>query len=409
MSKRLTDYASASEFGKENRTVENYMLKEVESFPELIRETCLQLQESAETAANQIHSASVKNVLLFGSGDSYNAAVCAAQAFRSIAKLHTAAVPSMEAARYIGPDLTREQASSVLAVGISISGEALRGVEAADVMKASGCSVISLTANPSSSIAQKSEQIIAVRIPDSVPKASIPVPGLRSFLVSVMGLLYFAIAIGERRNSVSAEKADELRSEICGQSDCLSHFLDEEHPAAAAFAKQCAEERRMEFLGSGPGRGTADFGLSKVLEGQGYDVMSQDIEEYAHGSFFRNRPQHLPTIVICPAEARGLSRTMEILEVLTKQKRPLMILTDSRHPFSRYKEDAVLLSVEHPVREVLSPVSMATLMAWMAAQIPLLAGDIYMHGHQGAYNEENLPTIHGGEILNADEILRSVD
>ena len=82
------------------------------------------------------------------------------------------------------------------------------------------------------------------------------------------------------------------------------------------------------FFGAGPCRGAADFGVSKVLEAQGYSVLSQDIEEFAHQTFFSVDTHRLPSVLLVPSKGRCLSRAKEILFVLQKLERPVLVITD---------------------------------------------------------------------------------
>lgn len=147
----------------------------------------------------------------------------------------------------------------------------------------------------------------------------------------------------------------------------------------------------------GPCRGACDFGVSKVLEGQGYSVLSQDIEEYAHQTFFSNDTTRLPTVLLVPSAGRCLSRAMEILFVLKCQKRPVLVLTDDAALLDG-QEDVCSVCLGKQVPETMIPLVFACLMTYLASVIPLREGDIYMHGHLGVYAEEGLPTVRGSKV-----------
>ena len=49
--------------------------------------------------------------------------------------------------------------------------------------------------------------------------------------------------------------------------------------------------------------------ICRVLEAQGYSVLSQDIEEFAHQTFFSVDTHRLPSVLLVPSKGRCLSRS----------------------------------------------------------------------------------------------------
>ena len=370
---------------------ENYMLKETLSFPSLFEEIFPALEKETASAIPDSVLTQIDSVYLYGSGDSLNAAVCVAQAFWNFAKLPAYPVPAMLASRYIAPSITAERAARTLTICISTSGEASRSVEASMSLAAAKCRTAAITAVPDSRAARAAEHVITAKIPP-FPSAPMPIPGIRSFAPPVIGLMLLAIHTGVLRGVLSAQEAQTLREELRAQKDILQDAFTRCGGTLQAFAKQCGEAQRMEFIATGPCRGAADFGVSKVLEAQGYSVLSQDTEEFAHQTFFSNDTHHLPTVLIMPSQSRSLSRSREILEVLHHLERPVLVLTDDPAALEGSPStSSVCLS--RPVQEEFSALVFACLMTYLASVIPLRDGDTYMHGHSGVYTEDDIPTV----------------
>lgn len=376
--------------------LENYMLKETLSYPSLFKEVFPVLLEQVATAIPDSVLSEIDSIYIYGSGDSLNAANCVAQCFWDYAKLPAHPIPAMQASRYLAPSITPGRAAHTLAICISNSGEASRSVEAAMALTAAKCRTAAITANPGSRVGRAVEHVIVAKVP-AFPAAPIPIPGIRSFALPVIGLTLLAIRIGVFRGVLSEADAQALREELLAQKDILQDAFVRGGETLRAFAAQCGKYERMEFIATGPCRGAADFGVSKVLEAQGYSVLSQDTEEFAHQTFFSNDTPQLPTVLLMPSQGRSLSRSKEILLVLRQLKRPVLVLTDDISVLEG-SQDTASVCLARPVREQLIPLVFACLMTYLASVMPLRDGDIYMHGHSGVYVEDGIPTVRNSSI-----------
>ena len=117
---------------------ENYMLKETLSYPSLIREVIAPLRAQAQSVLSDEIIRNIDCIYIYGSGDSLNAAVCAAQSFWEYAGVPAYPLNAMQASRYAAPCLDRTRAARTLTICISNSGEAARSVEASMAMHAAG-------------------------------------------------------------------------------------------------------------------------------------------------------------------------------------------------------------------------------------------------------------------------------
>ena len=136
--------------------------------------------------------------------------------------------------------------------------------------------------------------------------------------------------------------------------------------------------------------------MAKTLEATGYTALSPELEEFAHMNFFSLRPEHIPTVIICPESSRCLVRSKEMEESMKHQGRPCLIMTDG-HSFLADEEHTI--SFPTPLCEMFAPVVFSFLCALLTAYMPLEEGDDYMHGHRGPFHEEGFPTIITSQLV----------
>ena len=374
----------------------NYMLEQVKSFPELMDQIFAPLSETASRFLPDGVLQRIDRIYLYGSGDSLNAAVCAAQAFSQFARIPTTPISALQESRYKATTWTAEQASRTLTVCISNSGEAARTAEAAMALRACGCQTAAITARPESRAGRATEYIFPLDIP--VFPSPIPLPGTRSFVAPVLGLYLLAVSFGRRLGAITGEEADGLVDELKSLSGIMADAFADGHDTLKAFSVACGQCQRLEFLGAGPCRGAGDFGLSKVLEAVGTTVVSQDMEEYAHQTFFSVQPDKLPTVLTIPAKSCCLQRCREILYVIRHQGRPTLVLTDDPKLISA-QDGVQVVCLRKAVREEWAALVFAGVITYLTALIPMLPGDTYMHGHLGPYAEDGMPTVRESKLM----------
>lgn len=375
---------------------ENYMLKETLSYPSLIREVIAPLRAQAQSVLSDEIIRNIDCIYIYGSGDSLNAAVCAAQSFWEYAGVPAYPLNAMQASRYAAPCLDRTRAARTLTICISNSGEAARSVEASMAMHAAGTISMAITAKPNSRVGKAVDYILHAPVPAFEP-SPIPVPGIRSFALPVVGLYLFALHMAQVRGTMTKDEAAAVEQELQQLPDVIEDAFTRGDAVLRKFADLCSKCERMEFFGAGPCRGAADFGVSKVLEAQGYSVLSQDIEEFAHQTFFSVDTHRLPSVLLVPSKGRCLSRAKEILFVLQKLERPVLVITDDEAVVA--DESGVRsLCLKKSVSESLISLVFACIMTYLSSVMPLRASDIYMHGHAGVYQEDGLPTVRGSKV-----------
>lgn len=369
----------------------NRFLEHALEIPGILRSEMNTLDQNGRSVLSNEEIGRIRQIYLYGSGDSFNAAVCAASAFMDLAGIPAQPLVSLDASRYVAGVCVHQPAESTLAIAISYSGEASRTLEATLALSGAGCRTLACTAFPESKIAHASWKTLPVHMPPSVN-----LPGVATHVVLLTALYNLAIHIAEVRKTVSAELADQLRSELFSCPDVLEQAFLENPAQAKRFAADCDRFQRVEFLASGPVRGCADFAAAKVIETEGFVASSQDVEEFAHLNFFFTHPERIPTVLIGSSSARSLIRLQEIECSLQHLGRPYWVVTDGA-AFAAGRENTILL--EPKVREVFSSILFSGVLAWMTAQIDPSVGGGYFRSHAGPFSEEGYATIRQSKIV----------
>ena len=122
------------------------------------------------------------------------------------------------------------------------------------------------------------------------------------------------------------DEALALRQELEASASAVEQIIAQFDTALGKLAKDWAGLDNFEFLGSGPGKGSAAYGAAKLLEAAGSHALYQDVEEWAHLQFFVARAQQTGTVLIAPADSYALSRAVEIAGFLETLQRPYRVL-----------------------------------------------------------------------------------
>ena len=375
--------------------MENYMLEHVLSLPSLIEEMADRQYEKVENLIDDELFNKIKKIYIFGSGDSYNGAVACKQAFIDIAKIDTEVVNALQASRYLAKDTNKQKADESLAICISSSGEAARSVEAIYNLRKAGFHTLLVGASLNSRAGKRAELFLEAK-ETSFKKAPIPIPGIRSFIPPVISLYYLAINLAYRRGLIDMDVVLDLKKQIRDLGKIVEETFINYKDDVEKFGELIGKYERVEFISSGPGKGGFDFGVSKILEANGYYALSQDTEEYAHQTFFLNEPNHLPTVLLIASDSPYVDRALEIRDVLSFQTRPLLIVSDDKKYIN---ENHYNICFNHKIKEVFIGLPIACLMSYLTSFIPFRIGDTYMHNHLGFYNEDNLKTVRDSKII----------
>jgi glucosamine--fructose-6-phosphate aminotransferase (isomerizing) len=280
-------------------------LAEIFSLPDLIQESNTWLASSSARLAELIAGQDISQIVLTGCGDSHHAAIASRLAFQQLAGLPCQAMTAMELARYQAAQLRLEKTGRTLVVGISSSGQVSRTVEALEMAKLAGATVLAVTGNLQSDLSGVADAVYQVTEARPLPHGKgVIIPGTRTFFLSLLALYHLAIQIGMARGTRPTSKLVNLNAELGGMADLVEQTITQCNSSIVKLTDDWSDADRFVFCGSGPNYGTALFSAAKMIEAAGDPALGQDLEEWAHLQYFE-RQVDTPTVIISAMEHDG--------------------------------------------------------------------------------------------------------
>jgi glutamine---fructose-6-phosphate transaminase (isomerizing) len=363
----------------------NPMLDQIYSLPGMIREIFQPFDDSVRTNLNFNLCLSLKRLYVTGCGDSHHAAVGTHLAFESLAGVTTEAQTALEFARYTAPFLPKTEPGTNVVIGISVSGEVSRTLEALQQAKRNGATTVSLCGTPGSRIFNASDYVINSQTPPFADPSGAYVPGVRSFTSNQLALLLAAIRIGEVRGNLITADANALRSELLKVADAAEATIAANDAAARALAQEWADSKEFVFVGGGPNYATAMFSAAKMLEASGDPAMAQETEEWAHLQYFA-RAEATPTLLITAGD-RDRSRIVEVATAAKAIGRRVVAIAPASLSALGEKVDRVL-PLPEGVREMFSPLISCIPGELFAAHRAEMLGEPYFRNFTGGRSQE---------------------
>lgn len=353
------------------------MWAEVESLPALIRERFQPTDRAVRRLLDHNECLSVKQLYITGCGDSHNAGVAAELAFEELAGVPTQALPAMQFSRYTVRTLRQDFPRNPLVVGISVSGEVSRTIEALGLARQRGALTVALTGNGESRAALAAEKALVLPV-ESYGRS----PGVRTFALSLLGLYLLAIRLGEVAARYTQTEANNLRGELLRAADTIEATIEAVSQAAVTASEETGQATNFVFIGSGPNYATALFGAAKMVEAAGKHVIGQDIEEWAHLQYF-SKEADTPTVLIAPP-GESLDRAAELVETMRRLgRRTIAIVAEDDREIGPQVDH--VLPVRGQIREMFSPLVYCVATELLAAAAARGGGEPYFRQNMPAY------------------------
>jgi glucosamine--fructose-6-phosphate aminotransferase (isomerizing) len=352
--------------------VTNTLVEQVRSLPALVREVFDATDEAARMALDHNLCLSAKRLFVAGCGDSHHAALGSELAFETLAGLPAEPMTAMQFARYAAGCLPPGGPNMNLFIGISVSGEVARTLEALTLARQAGAATLALTATPGSRLAHAADRTLDSSTPPFPDPPGVYTPRVRTYLANQLALLLVAVRLGEVRGHLDWPTAQRVRREIASLGDRLEATAAACDEPARALAAEWHDAGEFVFLGSGPNYGTALYSAAKVLEASGDTALGQDTEEWAHLQYFA-RAQTTPTFVISAGE-RDLSRAAEVAAAATALGRRVAAVAPASAALG---QAAARLPLAEGVPEMFSPIVAAIPGALFAAYRAEAIGEPY--------------------------------
>jgi glucosamine--fructose-6-phosphate aminotransferase (isomerizing) len=356
------------------------MLEQIHSLPHLIRECVPSFAEQARAALGDKLCGSLERLYVTGCGDSHHAAVASELAFHELGSVPSQALSALPLSRYTVPFLPHAGRQAV--IGVSVSGEVSRTVEALRLARQAGATTIALTGNPSSRLAHAADHVLEV---SATQVRQVPTPGVRSYIASLLMLYLAAVRLGELRGGLSADDAVLARRELLDLAEAVEATIEATESMAEQLAAQWADAVEFVFLGGGPNYGTALFCAAKLLEASGEPAVGQDVEEWTHLQYF-GRVEKTPTFVIDPA-GRSSSRAREAAVAAKMIGRRVAAVVPQGEGEIAAQAD-VVLAVLGKVREAYSPLLYCLPGMLVADYRSQALGEAYFRGFAGGRSAE---------------------
>lgn len=351
-----------------SHTPSNVMLAQVFSLPYMIQSVLPVFERNVDEAFDLDLCRSTRRVFLTGCGDSHHAALAAELAIESLAGLPTEPMTAMQMARYAA-EFTPP---SSLVIGISVSGEVSRTLEAILRARKAGATTIGLTGAPDSRIAQAADRSLLMPTPpfDFAP-------GVRTYIATLLVLYLTSVRLGQASSSLSPSHAAEVRQEIAALAAAAKQTIEMCDTPARQLAQDFKDATEFVFAGGGPNFATALFSAAKLLEASGDGALGQDTEEWAHLQYFA-RAVTTPTFIITAAD-RDASRAAEVAVAAQVIGRRIVLVAP--HDLPGLPELTTLHFA--PVREIFSPLVACIPGMLFAAHRADAVGEQFFRGFRG--------------------------
>jgi glucosamine--fructose-6-phosphate aminotransferase (isomerizing) len=361
----------------------NSMLAQIHSLPSLIRESAPLLDDAVRAALEPETCRSLRRLFVAGCGDSHHAALSAEHALEALSGLPCEPMTALQFARYAVGFMPESNGNCF--IGVSVSGEVARTVEALRLARQAGAATIALTATPGSRIAQAADRIVSTQTAPFPDPPGAATPGVRSYVANVLALVSMAVRIGEARGRLAPSEVDALQQEIARLADAAEQTIAACAEPARALAADWADASDFVFCGSGPNYGTALFCAAKLLEATGDPALGQDVEEWAHLQYFA-RAKATPTFLISAGD-RDLSRAIEVAIAARAIGRRVVAICPPAAIGLR-ETAAIGLPLAGGVREMFTPLIAAIPVALFAAYRADLLGEPFFRGFGGGRSRE---------------------
>lgn len=303
---------------------------------DLAREALLRLEPEKRLAG-------IRRVVVTGCGDSYLAAAQAREVFKHYLKgtgCRMEAVRAIEAARYLPLE---EDAAGTLLIAISASGGPARIAEILQRGKQHGCLTMALTNNGASRAGTTADLAYVTNTPEFPDR----MPGLRSYLASMMGLFVLAAVLGEVKSGKTG-LCDGLRAALEAYNGRFADALEQMDDSAYAAAVAMKDSKGFEVCADGPLFCCGEFISAKYAEVSGDKCTVVDSENFWHVNSIMMPQNAYGTIDYVVSDEGNCARMAETISgQVEKLGRKVLVVAD---------KPAAELGVTAPVMECILPV-----------------------------------------------------
>lgn len=355
---------------------------QIESLPNLVEKLLVNLEPLVRELVAAPPFKKLDRIFITGCGDSLHAALNAQMAFAQIAGIPCESQSSMQFARYTAPFLPTLEIGRFAVLGVSVSGEVSRTIEALDLGRQAGALAVAVTGNRNASLAKVADILLETAVPPLPNQLhGLIVPGARSYYASQLALYLLAVYLGHQRNHITSTIKNELLTELQEIPGLLQETIALCDQSALNAAQSWVGQSSFVFCGSGPNFGTASFSAAKVLEASGDFALAQDLEEWAHLQYF-GREVATPTFIIS-AGIRDGDRAQEIAVAAQAIGRHVAIIAlQQALSVDSFQQDFIF-PLAGNVREYFSPLLASIPSLLFSSYLSQISAEPYFRGFGG--------------------------
>ena len=259
--------------------MEQTVLDNIKAQPEVLKYTLENQSVFVEPFVEMFKKHSIKKVIFFGSGTSYNVSHIAAYYFKHIVGIDACAQYPTVFKNYEKADWTGMlKNEEILHVGISQSGTSISTCEVMEHARNNGYPTLAITGTLSSKITNHVDLATHLLVGDELTP-----PETKGYTVSVLSTYLWAIAVAKELGVYG--EAD-YQQAIAETADLINHFQTVIEEGEAWYERNKASiihSDRIYVLGYGVDYGSMLEGMLKVGEMLRLPTIGYEIEEYSHG------------------------------------------------------------------------------------------------------------------------------
>ena len=263
----------------------------------------------------------IKKVLFFGSGTSYNASLVAAYYFKHLVGIDAAGNYPTVFENYEKADWTNTlKNEEILFVGISQSGTSISTVNVMKHAKKEGYRTVALTENLSSEITKHVDTVIHLLC----GKEETP-PETRGYTVTLLQLYLWALVAAKTTGKISVDAYQDFLTETKEFLDQFETVLEESEAWYDRNATTIVNSERIYILGYGIDYPSALEGMLKIGEMLRLPTLGYELEEYSHGPTMAISPKQ--TILMMGSDEAEWERCLEFREAYKKYTPRVHLIT----------------------------------------------------------------------------------
>ncbi|NOQ71182.1 MAG: SIS domain-containing protein [Crocinitomix sp.] len=277
------------------------------------------LEKQISEQIKDINSNALSKIYVVGSGDSYFAGLVVKSVFDLIPDLTCEVINTFTLINYIEIPIQQEEKSKILVIAVSSSGNSPRMIQGLEKLRENKVKSLILTANPEAKALGIANYCLKVQLLDKSKS-----PGIRTFQVSLLGLILLASKLGLERNAEN-RKLKIIYNSLPNVSKFIDSNFDKIKSFSFALASEIVPFSTLIYLGSGPNYGIAKYSAAKLIETTATLTIGQDVEEWWHVERFL-KPFDMPILMFVP-DGPSLKRALEIREAALELGRSVYLLT----------------------------------------------------------------------------------